>query len=67
MTKARARKRAKARAAAKAGKPSAKGRKPEVKVRAGQFDAKSDATWHKGGSKDIKHPVGIRRGAARSR
>jgi hypothetical protein len=67
MTKARARKRAKARAAANAGKPPAKGGKPEVKVRPGKFDAKTDATWHKGGGKDIKNPVGIRRGAARSR
>ncbi len=66
MTKARARKRAKARAAAKAANPGAKGGKPEVKVRAGQFDAKSDSMRHTSGA-HIRSPAAMKRGAARSR
>jgi len=67
MTKAKARARAKARAAAKAAKPGAKSTKPEVKVRAGQFDAKSDAMRNIGRAANVKTRAGIMRGAARGR
>lgn len=67
MTKAKARTRAKARAAAKAAKSVSKDAKPEVKDRAGQFDAKSNAMRNIGGSADINTMAAMRRGAARSR
>ena len=67
MTKAKARARAKARAAAKAANPVAKGPKPEVKVRNGHFDAKSNAMRNIGGGANIKNLGGKQRGAARSR
>ncbi len=67
MTKAKARARAKARAAAKVAKPEAKGAKPEVKVRAGQFDAKSNTMRNVGGGANVKNVGGRKRGAARSR
>ena len=67
MTKAKARARAKARAAAKAAKPGAKSAKPEVKVRAGQFDAKSDAMRNIGRAANVKTRAGVMRGAARGR
>ena len=67
MTKAKARARAKARAAAKAAKPDAKGAKPEVKVRAGHFDAKSNTMRKIGGGSNVKIMAGMKRGAPRSR
>ena len=67
MTKAKARARAKARAAAKAAKPGVKGAKPDVKVRAGHFDAKSNAMRNIGGGANAPNTVGVRRGATRSR
>ncbi len=67
MTKAKARKRAKARAAAKGGRPGAKGGKPEVKIRPGQFDAESDSVLKIGSGADIKNLSMMKRGAARSR
>ncbi len=67
MTKARARQRAKARAAAKGKKPGAKGGKPEVKVRPGQFDAESSSVLKIGSGADIKNLAMLKRGAARSR
>ena len=67
MTKAKARARAKARAAAKAANPVGKETKPEVKVRKGYFDAKSDAMRNIGGGANVKNLPGMQRGAARSR
>ena len=67
MTKAKGRARAKARALAKAAKPSTKGEKPETKVRAGHFDAKSNAMRNIGGDANTHSNTGMRRGAARSR
>ena len=67
MTKAKARARAKARAAAKAAKPVVKGAKPEVKVRAGHFDAKSTSMRNISGSADVRTMAAMKRGAARSR
>ncbi len=67
MTKAKARARAKARAAAKAAKPEVKGEKPEAKVRAGHFDAKSNAMRSIGAGANVHSNTGMRRGAARSR
>jgi hypothetical protein len=67
MTKAKGRARAKARALAKAGKPSTKGDKPEAKVKAGHFDAKSNAMRNIGGGPNAHSNAGMRRGAARSR
>jgi len=67
MTKAKARARAKARAAAKAAKPDAKGAKHEVKVRAGQFDVKSDAMRNIGRAGNVKTRAAMMRGAARGR
>ena len=67
MTKAKARARAKARAAAKAAKPDAKGDKSEAKVKAGHFDAKSNAMRNIGGGPNAHSNAGMRRGAARSR
>ena len=67
MTKAKARARAKARAAAKAAKPDTKSAKPEVKVRSGHFDAKSDTMRKIGRGANVKTMAGMKRGAARSR
>ena len=67
MTKAKARARAKARAVAKAAKPNAKGAKPEVKVPAGHYDAKSNSMRNIGSGANIKSAAGMKRGAARSR
>ena len=67
MTKARARQRAKARAAAKGKKPGAKGGKPEAKVRPGQFDADASSVRKIGSGADIKNLSMMKRGAARSR
>lgn len=67
MTKAKARARAKARAAKKPTKQTAKGTKPEVKVRPGYFDKNSSTIRNIGSNAEIKSAAGIRRGAARSR
>ena len=67
MTKAKARARAKARAANKAARPDAKGTKPEVEVRPGDFDAKSNTMRNIGSGANIKSVAGMRRGTARSR
>jgi hypothetical protein len=67
MTKAKARTRAKARAANKAARPDAKGTKPEVEVRPGDFDAKSNTMRNIGSGANIKSVAGMRRGTARSR
>ncbi len=67
MTKAKARKRAKAKAATKSRKPAAKGETPDVKSHAGIFDNKSNSAWNMGRGADIKNLAGIRRGASRSR
>ncbi|MBT3395563.1 MAG: hypothetical protein HOB82_05800 [Alphaproteobacteria bacterium] len=67
MTKAKARKRAKARAAAKLANPVAKKEAPEIKVKGARFDPKSLTDKASGGSVSV-NPVGVaRRGAARSR
>jgi hypothetical protein len=66
MTKAKARKRAKARAAAQLANPVAKKEKVEAKVKGPRFDPKS-LSEKSGGSVSV-NPVGVaRRGAARSR
>ncbi len=67
MTKAKGRARAKARAVAKAAKPVTKRAKPEDKVRAGHFDAKSNAMRNIGGNADVRTMAAMKRGAARSR
>ncbi len=58
MTKAKARARAKARAAAKAAKPDANGAKPQVNVRSGYFDAKSNTMRNIGSGANIKSVAG---------
>ena len=69
MTKAKARKRAKAKAAAKiagkSAKPETVGSKPEVRPHPGKFDPYTPGM--KGASVNIKGGDGRRRGAARSR
>ena len=67
MTKARARERAKARAAAKAGRPVAKGEKPEAKPKTGKFDPKINTEPNMTSSANIKNMARTSRGAARSR
>lgn len=67
MTKAKARERAKARAAAKIANPGAKSAKPDINVRTGKFDAKSNAMRNIGGTANIKSAAGMKRGSARSR
>ena len=66
MTKAKARARAKARAAAKAKEPSSKGAKPEVNVRSGHVNSKSNTMRNISGA-SIKSVAGMKRAAARSR
>ncbi len=68
MTKARARGRAKARAAAKTGKVVAvKSEVSEERARSGQIDSKSNSMRDIGRGADIKSTAAMRRGAARSR
>jgi hypothetical protein len=67
MTKAKARKRAKAKAAVKSRKPKAKEDQPGNKPRAGIFDNKVNSAWNMGRGADIKNQAGMRRGATRSR
>ena len=67
MTKAKARARAKARAAARVSNPETKSGKPEIKVRAKQFDTKSNAMRRIGGDANIKSIAAMQRGSARSR
>ncbi|MDP6174605.1 MAG: hypothetical protein QGF09_10590 [Rhodospirillales bacterium] len=67
MTKAKARKRAKAKAAVKSRKPAAKGDQQDTKSRAGIFDNKANSNWNMGRGADIKNQGAMRRGAARSR
>ena len=66
MTKAKARKRAKARAAAKFANPVSKKEAPEIKVKGGRFDPKTLST-KSGGSVSVNTVTPPRRGAARSR
>ena len=67
MTKAKARKRAKARAAAKVTRPVAKGEKPEARPSAGKFDPEINTAPNMSSSANIKSMAGMKRGAARSR
>jgi hypothetical protein len=67
VTKAKARKRAKARAAAKLANPVAKKENPEIKVKGARFDPKSLSMKSGGGSISVSPASTIRRGAARSR
>ncbi len=67
MTKAKARARKKARLAAGGGKTVAKGPKPEVKIRVGQFDPQADAKGYKGRGVTVKNLAAMKRGSARSR
>ena len=67
MTKVKARKRAKARAAAKFANPEAKTDQPAAKFEAGKFDPKTLAAQGAGGSVTSKHVTAVRRGGARSR
>lgn len=67
MTKAKARKRAKARAAAKATRPAAKGEKPEARPRVGKFDPKINTAPNMSSSAEIRNLARTSRGAARSR
>jgi hypothetical protein len=67
VTKAKARKRAKARAAAKLASPVAKKEKPEIKVKGARFDPKSLSQQSGGGSLAVSPASAIRRGASRSR
>jgi len=69
MTKARARKRAKAKAAMKSRKPQTpedKAGAAKDKSRPGQFDAKSNSMRNASGA-NVKSFSGMKRGAARSR
>ena len=67
MTKAKARARKKARLAAGGGKTAAKSPKPEVKIRAGQFNPEADAKGYKGRGVVVKNLAAMKRGSARSR
>jgi hypothetical protein len=67
VTKAKARKRAKARAAAKLASPEAKKETPEIKVKGARFDPKSLSMKSGGGSVTVSPASAIRRGASRSR
>jgi hypothetical protein len=67
VTKEKARKRAKARAAAKLASPVAKKENPETKVKGARFDPKSLSANSGGGSVSVSPVSTIRRGAARSR
>ncbi len=68
MTKARARERAKARAAAKTGKTVAvKSGVAEKRARSGQIASKTNSMRDIGRGADIKSTAAMRRGAARSR
>ena len=67
MTKARARKRAKAKAAQKAKKRVANAGQPGPTVRAGQFDPGATSIKSPGRNANTKNFAVARRGAARSR
>ncbi|MEE8188767.1 MAG: hypothetical protein V3T80_06120 [Kiloniellales bacterium] len=72
MTKAKARQRAKAKAAQKAGKPEARKKEaktepPGQKIRPGQFDPGASSMKGRGVNVNAKNFAGARRGAARSK
>jgi len=67
MTKARARKRAKAKAAQKARKREANADQPGRKIRPGQFDPGPGSIKSPRVNANIKNFAGARRGAQRSR
>ena len=67
MTKAKARQRAKAKAARKAGKQDADPARPGPKIRPGQFDPGAGSIKGPRANAGAKNFGGARRGAARSR
>jgi len=67
MTKARARKRAKTKAAQKARKREANASKPKQKTQSEQFGPRTGSIKSPRKNADIKNFAGARRGAARSR
>ena len=67
MTKAKARKRAKARATQKARKRKANADRPGQKTRSQQFDPGTDSIKSPGVNANTKNFAGARRGVSRSR